>query len=63
MTWKKSSYSPNGGENCVEVAHPADVVAVRDTKNRGGGHLVFSPVAWSMFQAQVSLGKLDRPES
>ena len=36
--WRKSSYSGNGGTDCVEVGAraEADRVLVRDTKDRGG---------------------------
>ena len=36
--WRKSSYSGNGGTDCVEVGAPAtaDRVLVRDTKDCGG---------------------------
>jgi hypothetical protein len=34
--WRKSSYSANGGQNCVEVAKNGSVL-VRDTKDRGRG--------------------------
>jgi hypothetical protein len=51
-TWRKSSYS-GGGNNCVEVA-PADAgVAVRDSKNPGGGHLTVSAAAWTAFTASL----------
>ena len=33
--WRKSSYSANGGEQCVEIGS-ADAVLVRDTQDRGG---------------------------
>ena len=42
--WRVSSYSDNGGD-CVEVAI-ADIVGVRDTKNRDGGQLDVAPAAW-----------------
>ncbi len=53
--WRKSSYSGNGGTDCVEVGAPAhaDRVLVRDTKDRGGPVLPFSPAAWRRFAAQV----------
>jgi len=53
--WRKSSYSNNGGANCVEVGAPADAdrVHVRDTKDRGGPVLRFSPAAWRRFAGQV----------
>ena len=48
--WRKSTRStPNGGD-CVEVAdNLADRVHVRDTKDRDGGTLTFSPDAWRAF--------------
>lgn len=44
--WRKSSYSANGGDTCVEVAPISGHVAVRDTKARDRGHLVVSRSAW-----------------
>ncbi len=53
--WRKSSYSGNGGADCVEVGVRADPdgVLVRDTKDRGGPVLRFSPAAWRRFAGQV----------
>nr|WP_320782478.1 DUF397 domain-containing protein [Streptomyces sp. CRN 30] len=31
--WRKSSYSGEGGNNCVEVAAAPDRISVRDSKN------------------------------
>ena len=58
--WRKSSRSSGGG-NCVEVA-PADdanVVGVRDTKNRDGGTLQFGAAAWTAFVDGVRAGEFD----
>ena len=33
--WRKSSYSGNGGANCVETGSTTDAVPIRDTKDRG----------------------------
>jgi hypothetical protein len=51
--WRKSSYSTNGGQNCVEVADAASVVMVRDTTNRDGGTLAFAADAWQTFLATL----------
>ena len=52
MDWRKSSYSSNGGSDCVEAASP-EGVAVRDTKNRDGAVLSFTAEAWSTFTARL----------
>ncbi|HEY2237215.1 MAG TPA: DUF397 domain-containing protein [Streptosporangiaceae bacterium] len=51
--WRTSSRCSHG--DCVQVgSFPARAVAVRDTKNRGGGpDLVFAPAAWRSFIAGV----------
>ena len=46
--WRTSSYSNIGG-NCVEVAAAGAIVGVRDTKDRAGAVLTFSPAAWQRF--------------
>ncbi|MGA2830330.1 MAG: DUF397 domain-containing protein [Streptosporangiaceae bacterium] len=50
--WRKSSYSGNGGSDCVEVA-AADHVLVRDTKNPAGPALSFTPAGWLAFTRAV----------
>lgn len=49
LSWRKSSYSSNGGANCVETANGGGLVMVRDTTNRDGGTLGFTAAAWSQF--------------
>jgi Domain of unknown function (DUF397) len=51
--WRTSSYTGNGGGNCVEVGDAARVILVRDTKDRAGPVLRFTPVAWRTFADQV----------
>ena len=46
--WRTSSYSNVGGE-CVEVATAGGAIGVRDTKDRAGAVLAFSPQAWQRF--------------
>jgi hypothetical protein len=64
VTWRKASYSTQNSA-CVEVgvAQPgADLVClVRDTKDRGGPALAFTPVSWASFTAAVKRGDFTRP--
>ena len=53
LKWRKASYGSNGGGNCVEVADHDNRVLVRDTKNRQGPILRFTPEAWRRFADQV----------
>ncbi|MEV0065629.1 DUF397 domain-containing protein [Amycolatopsis sp. NPDC050768] len=49
--WQKSSFSTDQA-NCVEVtATPSIEIGVRDTKDRGAGHLTVSAEAWTAFLA------------
>jgi hypothetical protein len=58
QAWIKSSYS--GSEaNCVEVA-VRDRVAVRDTKDRTGPVLRFTPAAWREFADCVKANTASR---
>jgi len=50
--WRKSSYSGNGGGNCVEVASRGQVL-VRDSRDRAGAVLRFPPTAWRRFADRV----------
>ncbi|MFB8245232.1 DUF397 domain-containing protein [Streptomyces sp. NPDC055952] len=52
--WRKSSYSGNTGGECVEVAELRSAIAVRDSKNPGGGVLGLSPEAYAAFVAHVA---------
>ncbi|MEU5949267.1 DUF397 domain-containing protein [Micromonospora sp. NPDC047465] len=53
--WRKSTRSSSNGGDCVEVAdNLPGVVLVRDTKDREGGTLAFTPTAWRVFVAQVT---------
>jgi hypothetical protein len=59
VQWHKSSYS-NAGNQCVEVARIGGAVAVRDSKNPGGGHLTFSATEWEAFLDSVKRGGYDQ---
>ncbi|MFF5718487.1 DUF397 domain-containing protein [Streptomyces buecherae] len=60
VVWRKSSYSGNGGANCVEwtpslVAN--GVIPVRDSKDPNGPALAFDAGAWSAFVGAVRRGE------
>ncbi|MEE6257069.1 DUF397 domain-containing protein [Plantactinospora sonchi] len=48
--WRTSTRSSSNGGDCVEVADnlPGRVL-VRDSKDRAGGTLVFTPTVWRSF--------------
>lgn len=52
LRWRKSSYSGNGGGNCVEVTADGRVL-VRDSQDRAGTVLRFPSAAWRKFADQV----------
>lgn len=57
--WHKSTRSgPNG---CVEVALLDGQVAVRDSKDREGPVLKFTPAEWAAFIGGVRNGEFDSP--
>jgi len=56
--WRKSSLS-GSGPSCVEMAFVGNDVAVRDTKDRDGGTLIFSRTEWNAFIGNIKNGKLD----
>ncbi|MGI8308720.1 DUF397 domain-containing protein [Saccharopolyspora hattusasensis] len=49
VTWRKSSRSQNGANNCVEVASLAQTIAVRDSKEPDGPALIFDGRAFGGF--------------
>jgi uncharacterized protein DUF397 len=58
--WHKSTRSGGNGGDCVEVAvNLPGIVAVRDSKDRTGGTLVFTPSQWTAFLDGVRSGDFD----
>ena len=58
--WKKGSRSNgSGGSNCVEVAFLDAAVAVRDSKDRTGPALMFTPAEWIAFVDSTKDGEFD----
>jgi hypothetical protein len=53
MIWRTSSYTGNGGGNCVESASDSGVILVRDTKDRTIPALTFSADVWATFTAAL----------
>jgi hypothetical protein len=51
--WRTSTYTGNGGGNCVEVGDAARMILVRDTKDRTGPVLRFTPAAWRGFAKRI----------
>jgi hypothetical protein len=59
VTWIKSSLSFSNG-NCVEVADlAAGEIGVRDSKDRQGPVLRFTPAEWDAFVGGVHNGEFD----
>jgi hypothetical protein len=58
--WRKSRRSDGGG-NCVEVATAGDgTIGVRDSKNKTGPVLSFTPDAWTAFLEGIRSGEFDK---
>ena len=56
--WRKSCHSGQNGD-CAEVAAASSTVAVRDSKDRRGGLLAFTPGRWKEFTRQAKKGAFD----
>ena len=60
MIWRKSSYSGNGGMDCVELARTSNGdIATRDSKAPNDGMLRFNPPAFMEFLAEIKRGNYD----
>ncbi len=57
LIWRTSSRSSQTA--CVEVALTDEVVAVRDSKHRGGGHFAVSRPNWDNFLHRLKNGSYD----
>ena len=56
--WRKSSYSSNGGADCIEAGHVPGAVLIRDTTQHGRGPVLrVTPAGWSRFTSAVRSGQ------
>ncbi|MFI6639560.1 DUF397 domain-containing protein [Streptomyces sp. NPDC050504] len=55
-SYRKSTYSGNENDACVEVADNMPRILVRDTKDHGAGRLEISPAAWTAFISDAKQG-------
>ncbi|MFF4922073.1 DUF397 domain-containing protein [Kitasatospora sp. NPDC001261] len=60
--WLRSSYSDHDEGNCVEVATSPSAIHVRDSKDKAGPTLTFSPEAWSAFITFATEAQVTRAE-
>jgi hypothetical protein len=61
VNWRKSRHSSNA-RGCVETAFLADGrVAVRDSKDRDGPALIYTPLEWDAFIKGSKDGEFDLP--
>lgn len=56
VAWRKSSRSSASGDDCVEVAAIAPVVAVRDSKDPDGPKLILDGAAWRTLNHRIKTG-------
>jgi hypothetical protein len=59
IRWVKSSASSSADTNCVEVVLGADVILLRDSKDRPGPRLAFPSAGWVAFLAGLRTGAID----
>jgi hypothetical protein len=72
VEWRKSTYSSNDGscveyhvsshchgDGCVAVATDTPVIKVRDSKDKEGPVLTFTPKEWDAFVRGVKDGEFD----
>ncbi|WP_019631523.1 DUF397 domain-containing protein [Actinomadura atramentaria] len=60
IAWRKSSYSGNGGGNCVEVAAAGGLSLARDSKDPEGPVLAVDSHRWGSFLGRIKAGDFDR---
>lgn len=59
LIWVKASRSNGNGAACVEVARTPEAIHVRDSKDRQGPVLTFTPAEWAAFLDGAVKGEFD----
>ena len=59
LSWRKSTYSQGGGQECVEVATAPGAVAIRDSKNPDGPALLLRPRVFCDLTTRIKRGDHD----
>ena len=57
LVWRKSKHSER--YDCVEVALTSEFTAVRDSKDRAGGHFAVSRSQWQTFLSHLCSGRYE----
>ncbi len=57
--WRKSSRSGGNGGQCVEVRMHDGAIKLRDSKDRTGPVLTFTPAEWRAFLDGVHSGEFE----
>jgi hypothetical protein len=63
LRWRKSSFSGNGGGNCVDVADDGTKIYVRNSKNPDGAVVAFTQSEWRAFISGAKNREFDLDES
>ncbi|MEU5992539.1 DUF397 domain-containing protein [Spirillospora sp. NPDC047418] len=58
-SWRKSSRSHVGGNDCVEVGGASDGVLIRDSKDAVGPLHKLTPAAFGELVSRIKSGRLD----
>ena len=59
VSWRKSSYSGNGGGQCVEISKLAGLLLVRDSKSPDEPVLTLNARNWRTLLDEIKSGALD----
>jgi Domain of unknown function (DUF397) len=63
LRWRKSTFSGNGGGNCVDIADDGEKIYVRNSKNPGGMVVSFTQSEWTAFISGAKNHEFDLDES